>query len=206
MQILKETKGICQINTKLLNKLKEKGKIEILDSNIEIKEYSTSIPEINFIDEVKPKLLKDLLAEQRVIIELYGKSLANNILLIYDDTISNKKFWNSETVQQMFFNSRHYKISIIITSQNYKSLPKALRLNMSQMLLYFTANQDELKAIFSENSSSLGFKRFEEIYRTTCHSKAFHFLVINYQNPHQFRLQSGFEEFILIGNINVKES
>jgi hypothetical protein len=141
------------------------------------------------------------LIEQKKIIQLYGKSIADNILLVYDDTISAKKFWNSESVQQMFFNSRHYKISIIITSQNYKSLPKALRLNMSLMLLYFTANQDELKAIFSENSSSLGFKAFEKIYRDTCHSKPFHFIVVNYQNPPEYRLQSGFENFILSDNV-----
>jgi len=198
MQILKETKGICLVNQKLLNKLKDKGHIKILDSSVEEKEYSTSIPEINFTDKVEPQLLKDLIAEQKKIIGMYGKSIADNILLIYDDTISAKKFWNSEAVQQLFFNSRHYKISIIITSQNYKSLPKALRLNMSQMLLYFTANQDELKSIYSENSSSLGFKKFEEIYRTNCHSKPFHFIVVNYQSPPQFRLQSGFESFIEI--------
>lgn len=199
MQVLKETKGIVKVNKPLLKKLKEKGKIKILDDNLSHEgSYETSIPDINFIDEVKPDLLKTLIAEQKSIIQAYGKSYSDHILLVYDDTISFKKFWNSESVQQLFFNSRHYKISIIITSQNYKSLPKALRLNMSQMLLYFTANQDELKNIYIENSSSLGFKKFEQIYRDTCQSKAFHFLVINYQNPVENRLQSGFEKFVEI--------
>ena len=196
MQVLKETKGIVKVNKPLLKKLKEKGRIQIVDNYVQEGSYETSIPDINFIDEVKPDLLKSLIDEQKKVIQLYGKSLADHILLIYDDTISFKRFWSSEAVQQLFFNSRHYKISIIITSQNYKSLPKALRLNMSQMLLYFTANQDELKNIYIENSSSLGFKKFEQIYRDTCQSKPFHFLVINYQNPVEYRLQSGFESFI----------
>ena len=196
---MKETKGIIKLNKPLINKLKEKGKLKILDDNIAYENsYETSIPDENFIDEVKPTLLKTLIEEQKAIINTYGKSMADHILLIYDDTISNKRFWNSEAIQQLFFNSRHYKISIIITSQNYKSLPKALRLNMSQMLLYFTANQDELKSVYSENSSSLGFKNFEQIYRDICQSKPFHFLLINYQNPIEYRLQSGFEQFIKI--------
>ena len=163
MKVLKETKGIIKLNKPLINKLKE------LDDNISYENsYETSISDENFIDEVEPTLLKTLIEEQKSIIQAYGKSYADHILLIYDDTISFKKFWNSESTIQLFFNSRHYKISIIITSQNYKSMPKSLRLNMSQMLLYFTANQDELKNIYIENSSSLGFKKFEQIYRDTC--------------------------------------
>lgn len=153
---------------------------------------------MNFVEIVKPDLLKELIKEQRQIVNAYGKSIADHILLVFDYTVSAKKIWISEQVQMMLFNSRHYKLSIIITSQNYKSLPKPLRLNMSQMLLYFTANQDELKSIYAENSSALGFKRFEQIYRETCNSKPFNFLVVNYQNQPEHRLQSAFEHFIEI--------
>ena len=158
MNILKETPGICKVNTKLINKMKEKGKIQILDSETTPTEYSTSIPESNFIEDVKIDLLKELITEQKAIINAYGKDIADKILLIFDDTASEKKFWNSQQVQKLIFNSRHYKILVIITSQNYKSLPKALRLNMSQVILFFTSNENELKSIYEENSSSLGLK------------------------------------------------
>lgn len=119
-------------------------------------------------------------------------------MLVYDDCISSKNFFNSEAVQQLLFNSRHYKISIIITSQNYKSLPKPLRLNNSILCSFYTANKDELKNIYDENSSELGFKTFLEIYNKVCSSKPFNFLTINYQNTIEYRLQSAFEEFVKI--------
>ena len=197
---LKQTDGTTVINTKLLNQLKKDNKLKskIFDTNNFDKEYTTSIPEENFIDKVDPQLLKDLIKEQKYVIETYGKNIADKILLVYDDCISSKKFFNSEQVQQLLFNSRHYKISIIITSQNYKSLPKPLRLNNSILCLFYTANKDELKNIYDENSSELGFKTFLEIYNKVCSSKPFNFLTINYQNTIEYRLQSAFEEFVKI--------
>ena len=42
IDVLKTTPGICKINTKLINKMKERGKIKILDSNVTEKVYSTT--------------------------------------------------------------------------------------------------------------------------------------------------------------------
>ena len=86
---------------------------------------------------------------------------------------------------------------MILTSQNYKSLPKSLRLNMSQVLLFSTSNEAELKAIYDENSSSLGFKEWLKVYRQTT-DKPFNCLVVNYQNKKDYRLSDAFEEFIEI--------
>ena len=197
MEVLKTTPGICKINTKLINKMKERGKIKILDVSVQEKEYSTSIPESNFIEEVSIDLLKDLIKEQKQIIANYGKEIADNILLIYDDCASEAKFWKSQQVQKLIFNSRHYKVSMILTSQNYKSLPKSLRLNMSQVVLFSTSNEAELKAIYDENSSSLGFKEWLKVYREIT-DKPFNCLVVNYQNKKEYRLSDAFEEFIEI--------
>lgn len=197
IEVLKTTPGICKVNKALINKLKQKGKIQILDSGVQEREISTSIPESNFIEEVNVNLLKELITEQKQIISTYGKDIADSILLIFDDCASETKFWKSQQVQLACFNSRHFKISIIITSQNYKSLPKALRLNMSQVVLFSTSNEVEIKAIYDENSSSLGFKEWLKIYREIT-DKPFNCLVINYQNKKEYRLASAFEQFIEI--------
>lgn len=193
-EVLKSIQGIIIPNTKLINKLKETNKNARGIFSDDSENIFTN--NINFIDKPNVEFLKELIKEQDYIIKKYTKNLADKILLVYDDTISFQKFWKSEKVQQMFFNSRHYNISIIITSQNYKSLPKALRLNMSQQILFFTSNEDELKSIYAENVSSTNFKEFKELYKTVCQSKPFHFLCVNYQNLPKYRLQSGFEEFI----------
>ena len=186
------------MNLKLkYSKIFKANKIQILDNSVQEKEYSTSIPESNFIEEVDIKLLKELISEQKQIISTFGKSIADSILLIYDDCASETKFWKSQAVQKLIFNSRHFKISMLITSQNYKSLPKSLRLNMSQVVLFSTSNEAELKAIYDENSSSLGFKEWLKIYREIT-DKPFNCLVINYQNKKEYKLQDAFEEFIEI--------
>ena len=197
IEVLKTTPGIIKPSTKLINKLKEKGKIKILDDSVQEREYSTSIPESNFIEEVSIDLLKDLISEQKQIIKSYGKDIADSILLIFDDCASELKFWKSQQVQKLIFNSRHFKISMIITSQNYKSLPKALRLNMSQVVLFSTSNEVEIKCIYDENSSSLGFKKWLKIYREIT-DKPFNCLVVNYQNKKEARLHDAFESFIEI--------
>lgn len=199
-QILKNTESICVVNTKLLTLLKkEKKNTRLFDNYNSEPEYSTMIPAENFIDTPTVSLLESLLNEQRTIIQRYKKENADHILLIYDDCISAKKFFNSETVQKMLFNSRHYKISIIITSQSYRNLPKCLRLNMSQLILFTTSNHKELQIIYEENSSSLGFKQFEKVFREIC-DRPFNALIINYQNPIQYRLQDAFQNFILNEN------
>ena len=94
------------------------------------------------------------------------------------------------------FNSRHYKVSIIITTQNYFSIPKPLRLNTSIFVLYFTANEKELKSIYEENNSNKTFKQFNEMFKRVCNSRDFNFLSINYQNNEKFRYGECFERFI----------
>ena len=200
VEVLKTTPGILKINTKLINKMKEKGKIKIVDGPAGSNErsYSTSIPEENFIEEVSIDLLKDLISEQKKIIQMYGKEIADNILLIYDDCASETKFWKSQQLQKMCFNSRHVKISMILSLQNYRSLCKPLRLNMSQIVLFSTSNEAELKSIYEENSSSLGFKDWLKVYREIT-DKPFNCLVVNYQNTKDYRLQDAFESFIEMG-------
>ena len=198
MNILNTTPGICKVNTKLINILKQKGKIQLMDSGISSeREYSTSIPEENFIEEVSIDLLKTLIEEQKSIIEKYSKAVSDKILLIYDDCISNKKFFNSQAVQKLLFNSRHYNVNIIITSQSYKCLNKSLRLNMSQLILFSTSNEKEIQSIYEENSSSLGYKQWLQVYREIT-DKPFNALVINYQNKKEYRLQDAFEQFVEI--------
>lgn len=194
--ILKETEGILKPNKELIKLFKNKMKNQIVSPVNEAPEYNTVLTDTDFYEKVNIDLLKEIITQQKMVIENYGKSIADNILLVYDDCASNKKFWNSTQVQQLIFNSRHYKISIIITTQNYKSIPKPLRLNTSIFILYYTANLDELKNIYNENNSNLTFKQFSNMFSRVCNTKDYNFLTINYQNPEKYRYSECFEKFI----------
>lgn len=198
--MLRNTPGLIKVNRPLITLLNKRGKSKILDETFDDNanfNYDTKIPAENFIEEVAPQMLKDIIAEQKRVITKYGKKNADDILLVYDDCISAKKFWGSDSVLKMLLNSRHYKISVIITTQAYKLLPKSLRLNMSFVVLFYTANAKELQSIYEENSSSIGWKKFEKIFNETT-EKPYNSLVINYQALPKHRLQSAFEKTIEI--------
>lgn len=194
--ILKETNGILKPNKELLKLFKNKLKNQIVSPINETPEYNSVLTENDFYEKVSIDLLKQIINEQKMIIENYGKNIADNILLVYDDCASSTRFWKSNQVQQLIFNSRHYKISIIITTQNYHSIPKPLRLNTSIFVLFYTANLTELKSIYDENNSNLTFKEFSKMFKDVCNKKDYNFLVINYQNNERFRYSECFEEFI----------
>jgi len=194
-QLLKNKPGILKANKPLI-KLIKSNHSKIIDNEDTTSNYNTTVTDENFISTVSIKFLQDIIEEQKYIINTYGKDVADEVLLIFDDTIAQRVFWASEQVQNMIFLSRHYKVSLIITSQSYKSLPKGLRLNMTFVCLFYTANVDELKSIYSENSNNTNFKEFLEIFKKVCFSKAFNFLTINYQSDQQHRLQSAFDKFV----------
>ena len=139
-----------------------------------------------------------LIEEQKDTIEQFGKKIADTILLIFDDSVSDT-FWQHKTCLKFILNSRHVKFSIIIVSQAYFLIPKTIRLNSSCFMLFGTGNTKEINNMYEENTSSLDRNTWESIYKTITdipHS----FLIINYQNPLTHRLQDGFEKFIQIEN------
>lgn len=193
LDILKNTNGILKINTEL-NKLLQKKTIVSYPGNTDI-DYSTHLTDDSFISTVSTKMLEELITEQKLIIKKYGKQIANNVLIVFDDIASETKFWKSNVTQKMIFNSRHYKLSTIYTTQSYHAIPKPIRLNNSYLILFDTANRKELDTIYSENNGNLTFKEFYEMFRNVV-NVPFNFLSISYQNAGEFRYIRNFEEFI----------
>ena len=196
LNVLKEHNVKC-FNYPLINELKKnrKNTLKITDDPTNLPENNLKLSDQDFIEDVSTSFLQELIKEQKYIIEKYGKKLADNILLIYDDCASEKKFFNSEITKKLIYNSRHVKISIIFSVQNYTSISKPIRLNNSILLLYTTSNEKELKNIYEENSCSHNFKEFcEKFHKVT--DIPFSFLTINYQNDLTHRYENNFENFI----------
>lgn len=195
--VLKETQGIVLINKPLLAaiKKKHKNKQNIFCNEEESPEYDTTIIDSHFMDDVSIPFLEELISDQKKVIMSYGKKLADDILLIYDDCASSKKFFNSKIVTGLIFNSRHVKISVIFSVQNYTSIPKPIRLNNSINIIYETYNKKELEFIYSENVSNYTFQEFNELFKSVIEIP-YKFFVINYQNPKEYRFQNCFENFV----------
>lgn len=196
--ILKNT-NVKTLNKPLINLLKSNNNNnsnQLFGNDNEISvDYELKMTDEDFISKPSIEFLDDLIKQQKFIINKYGKKNVNKILLIYDDCINDKIFRNRNFIG-LIFNSRHYEISIIISSQTYFDVPKDIRLNASLVILYNTSNVKELKNIYDENSCGLSFDQFKILFEDFTEKRAFGFLVFNYLNNSEHRIQNCFEEFI----------
>ena len=193
-EIVKNQK-LTIINKSLINLLKkEKKHQKIMDGVNDIPEYEAQ--DVNFVDDFDFDLLKEVIDENKYISETYGKKYCNKTLFLFDD-LASSKFFNDARFKKYIFNSRHFEISSIILTQSYYAIPKSIRLNISQLILFEIPNQKELKEIYAENNSGLDYLEFKEVYEYV-HQQSYNFININYFNPKKKRIYKNFTESIQI--------
>ena len=133
---LKDVDGLCSKNLELEKLEKRLKKTKKIMEEVKIKKNNDTLV---FMEELELDFLLHMMDEQKKIITTYGKKYADDILLILDDSIE-AKILKHKKFKDFLFKSRHYKISVIFISQSYFSLPKALRLNNRQVILFETGN------------------------------------------------------------------
>jgi len=191
---IKNIPNILVENKPLLKILKKRRKKDPLENIYDEEFYDGKIPSENFISELTPVFLHNLLKTQDTIIQNFGKKNSDDILLVLDDSVSDK-FLTSRAFISFVFKSRHHNISIILISQAYFSIVKPFRLNSSALVLFATNNKKELELIYAENNCGKTWEDWKELmsYATT---GDFDFLTILYQNKKQWRFLKNFEEFL----------
>jgi hypothetical protein len=202
--VLKET-NIMVPNTNLITlmkKLKSKQKNKIMEddltrnSGLSIEDYPRKLTDENFIEEFDINFLQELLDKNKQITNTYNKKFSDKILIVFDDSISNKVF-KSKQFEKIVLNSRHFNLSMIIISQSYYLLSKTLRNQNTALCLFDTGNLKELNQIYNENNNGLSWKEFMDIFKDVM-KIPYNFLVFNYQNERKFRLQEQFKTFLTI--------
>lgn len=179
---------------KLIKKLREK---EILDVKLLDKdsiETLESEDRVEFYEKFDTDIISEIISVNSRIAKNYGKQFADKTLIIIDDSIESKVF-ASTLFKNLMFKSRHYNVSIIITSQSYFLLPKNLRLNMTYVLLFETGSKKEIDQFYEEHNAGLKPRQFYALV-SELFSKPYNFLVVNYHNPKKFRFQEQFLRFI----------
>jgi hypothetical protein len=136
------------------------------------------LPKDNIVDNFDEDYINDILDEQ---VEYIKNDNAPNILFIIDDLISDLDNSN-QLIKKLFFNGRHYKMSIIITSQSYHKMPKDVRLNLSHLIL-FKIPDDDIKSVYKE--LPLNKKLFEHYY-DECTNKKYNFIYLDLKNKRYF--------------------
>jgi len=84
-------------------------------------------------------------------------------LLILDDCITDPTLLNSQFLKTCFTMGRHYNLSIMICTQSYMSIPRLLRLQASDLILFKPQNEGELKRVFDEQVSDISYNTFKKL-------------------------------------------
>lgn len=194
-RVLNANPNILVKNEKLLKLIKKLKERDILDNgmNKDIEYYEKDL-EIQYQESIQTDFINEIINRNKYITEEFGKQFSDKILMIFDDSIEGKIF-KKEIFKKLVFKSRHYNISIIITSQSYFQLPKPIRLNMSYLILFETANKKELESIYNENANTLTNKQFYKLVEDVFEIP-YNFLWVNYFKSKKERFWEQFKRII----------
>jgi hypothetical protein len=105
------------------------------------------LPAANLFDEYSDAVINNIMH--------YSKQTDTGVLLVLDDMITSGAAVNNKQgnmLKQLFFQGRHFKVSIVLVSQKMKSIPAALRVNASHLICFNLNNKKEERDFLEENS------------------------------------------------------
>jgi GTPase SAR1 family protein len=97
------------------------------------------------------------------------------VLIIFDDLMSDIATDKSKTFLRMLMNRRHIGVSVIVMTQVFNRIPAKLRKGFSDVILFKTKNRKELETV-REELTSYNPKEYEQLIEATL------------QVPHDFLL------------------
>lgn len=138
--------------------------------------YSYFLP-ASYIYEDCEKMLTKVLKRQTEMININNqrqkegkKKYDDRILVVMDDCISDAKIWKrSKDLAEIFYNGRHYNISLIIVSQDIVAIPPSFRANIDIVMLFNSSIQEELKKLFQHYAGEFtNLQEFKDTLNMVC--------------------------------------
>ncbi len=164
--------------------------------------WSPYIPEEHFFDQYDDETFQDIMEQQMSVIKLlkkHGKmkTLANRILIIFDDLVGSTLFAGSRGAYFKGVNTRHrhYSASFMMVSQGYKEIPKTIRSNWSCLIVFEIGNEREVQVIYEEYAMGLGRDQWLESYKFAT-NEDHSFMFINFQRQKRLRIMKNFSSYI----------
>ena len=134
------------------------------------------------------EIIQEIIQTQQEEIEQLGKSEADHVLLIFDDLAGSKMFSHNRSIlNRLALNSRHYNISIILTTQQSNLINTAFRTNLSAMIIFGSClnNKKELQRLRDEYLGRFNDKQIKRILDYVFHDSPYNFLYLNFQSHGQ---------------------
>lgn len=156
------------------------------------------LPKENFIKDMKPEYLENIIAHREQLIEEKGiEWVAKNdrMVIILDDVIAERGFLESPEALRMFALLRHFLVSVIVMVQSYNKLPRSLRLNANATMV-FPALQSEIDVLKDEiTPPGISKQDFEKVINYAT-SGRYDFMYINRHADPDKRIRKNLDEII----------
>lgn len=132
-------------------------------------------------DKWDEEIVRQLIKHQKNKIE--NKEKPKNVLLILDDVVG--LIPKNSLLNTLSTRHRHYKISVMIINQLYKSIPPVARNNLSGLILFKIHNKGELEKIKEEQTTNIPEYKWMEFYEEAT-EQPYGFLVIDYDKKKSY--------------------
>ena len=166
----------CLLKYVLSSKKSKFQKIYVISGTEEINGfYSTFIPKDCIFEKFSEDWILKLITKLRDYKKQNNKLY--NTLLVLDDLGGNKDFYNSNALQTIFTQGRHYGVSVCILIQYISQVQPILRCN-ANFVIVGQSNQKSAEVLVDEfRFSNIDRAKFLKMYNNACNN--FGFLVVN---------------------------
>lgn len=159
-------------------------------------EYFSFLPYDHVIDGLDEDLLLALLKNQRKLKkkETRGEFVGNyNLLLIIDDCMAEKLRYK-DIFNAVFFNGRHYNVTLLVTVQDVKGIAPAATINADMVYTFSLPDRRGRDTIREKFADYLSRNEFDALYDADEINKKFHivgFDIAHRYNPINRRISIG---------------
>ena len=109
--------------------------------------YSSFIPDLLIHSEYKPEVIQQVITRQKKSIDGKDPKKDNDVFLLLDDCMYDKRMIRDTNIRGIFMNGRHWKITFMLTMQYCMDLPPDLRANIDYVFILrenIIQNQEKL--------------------------------------------------------------
>ena len=156
------------------------------------------LPPENFKKNFTADDLESLIESRKELIKSKGIEWVakhSRVLIIMDDIIADRSFLMSPAALKCFALLRHYLCSVIVLTQSYNKIPRALRINCNATIV-FPSTQSEVEVLLDEiTPAGMSKRQFENVVDYATDDK-YTFLYINRHADRKEQIRKNLDEVI----------
>ena len=144
----------------MLGKTFKKEHTILFSPSVKLDDTMDKIPAKYKYEKFDPKQIENVMAQQKQIKEDYGRAKMPEILIIFDDNITERTFKAGSLLETLGYRARHLNISCIFTTQKFSALARGIRVNATNVMIFEPKKGSELDHIVEEYASKSNRKAF----------------------------------------------